>query len=458
MKRSELVERALRDFVFADCRLGSHPSVRATTLWRQVDDVQIGESSVARTKNQPVKVSLDSTGVVGSAFGKPYGAYLYEPSPTGEPNDTIEGRLLGGGFRSQLSVPLFEGRNIVGVLSFDSPVVGFFGDRHVGSANLLCVLLVYLRAAASGETKAASRALGEALKQVRQGRDLTQEELAAAVGTSRIAVSRAESGAQPPSPSLLHAWCMALGLLAEIDATRVEVVDITPRLLEALRRDPHELERLSPAEYELFIAGRLDEMGYDVKQTGSTFQRDGGIDLIAVPKIRTVGAFLLAVQVKHHRGGTLTTRPEVDRLLAWKDSDFRAALLATNTGFTADAKWVSELPQNRAFLRTRGFEDMKRWLQRNFASGLDWREIPPSIELAPGIHVSIPKPAMHSVGRMAARAQEGHLNLGAFLASVAFFVDKRTYLPGHQAKKWQRDYYEHNREMIQRQRAQRRRR
>jgi hypothetical protein len=59
---------------------------------------------------------------------------------------------------------------------------------------------------------------------------------------------------------------------------------------------------------------------------------------------------------------------------------------------------------------------------------------------------------------MAARAQEGHLNLGAFLASVAFFVDKRTYLPGHQAKKWQRDYYEHNREMIQRQRAQRRRR
>jgi hypothetical protein len=35
----------------------------------------------------------------------------------------------------------------------------------------------------------------------------------------------------------------------------------------------------------------------------------------AVPKIRSVGSFLMAVQVKDHRGNRTTGRPEVDRML-----------------------------------------------------------------------------------------------------------------------------------------------
>jgi len=133
-------------------------------------------------------------------------------------------------------------------------------------------------------------------------------------------------------------------------------------------------------------------MGYDVTLTGGTSLGDGGVDLIAVPKIRTVGAFLLAGQAKHHQSGRPTGRDAVDRLLAWKDSPFRLGLLATNTDFTKDARWLAEQERNRHFLRLRGFADLARWLQDNFTAEEDWIEIPDEVHLAPGITVRIPKP------------------------------------------------------------------
>jgi predicted Mrr-cat superfamily restriction endonuclease len=132
-------------------------------------------------------------------------------------------------------------------------------------------------------------------------------------------------------------------------------------------------------------------MGYDVQLTGATTRRDGGIDLIALPKIKTLGSFLMAVQVKHHRGERTTGRPEVDRMLAWKDSPFRVGVMVTNTTFSHDAKWLADQMGNRSFLRLRDFEDLKRWLKDQFDSEFDWREIPDFVSLAPGITVPVPK-------------------------------------------------------------------
>ncbi|HUU31598.1 MAG TPA: restriction endonuclease, partial [Phycisphaerae bacterium] len=126
--------------------------------------------------------------------------------------------------------------------------------------------------------------------------------------------------------------------------------------------------------------------------TGATTRKDGGVDLIAVPKIRTVASFLLAGQVKHHKRGEKTGRSAVDRLLAWRDSEFRLGLLVTNTEFTRDAKWVASQDRNRAFLRLRDTEDLKRWLEENFDYEKNWREIPEFITLAPGIKIEVPKP------------------------------------------------------------------
>jgi hypothetical protein len=141
----------------------------------------------------------------------------------------------------------------------------------------------------------------------------------------------------------------------------------------------------------------MDRMGYNVTLTGASNRKDGGIDLIAVPKSANVGSIVIAGQVKHHRGDQNTGRDAVDRLLAWKDSYFGVGLLVTNTAFTHDAVWIAQQERNARFLRLRDFTDLKRWLEGRFGEEEDWREIPDRIELAPGVVIEIPRPRITSV-------------------------------------------------------------
>lgn len=171
----------------------------------------------------------------------------------------------------------------------------------------------------------------------------------------------------------------------------VQVVNVTPRIIELLRRNPEDLRHLSPEQFERLVADRLVKMGFDVYQTGVVNTPDGGVDLIATPKQRGVGSYLLATQVKHHRTGRPTTRAEVDRLLAWKDSFFRLGLMVTNTRFTQPARWIAEQPSHRNFMRLRDFGDLKRWICDNFTDEADWSELPETIQLAPGVVIKIPK-------------------------------------------------------------------
>ncbi|HYG65435.1 MAG TPA: restriction endonuclease, partial [Thermoanaerobaculia bacterium] len=175
-------------------------------------------------------------------------------------------------------------------------------------------------------------------------------------------------------------------------ASRIEIVNITPRLLDLLRESPEHLSQLSPGQFEELVAERLDRMGFDVALTGAASRPDGGIDLVATPKERNVASFLLAAQIKHHSAGRPTTRESIDRLLAWKDSVFRLGLVVTNTRFTEHARWVAM--QNLDFLRLRDFDDLRRWLYDDFSSDEDWGELPASVQLAPGIVVEIPRPSL----------------------------------------------------------------
>jgi hypothetical protein len=93
-------------------------------------------------------------------------------------------------------------------------------------------------------------------------------------------------------------------------------------------------------------------------------------------------------------GKIKTGREAVDRLLAWQGGIFRLGLLVTNTSFTKDAIWVASEDRNKNFLLLRDFEDLKRWLQDNFWSKEEWREVPDEIVLAPGVVVQVPKPML----------------------------------------------------------------
>jgi hypothetical protein len=71
---------------------------------------------------------------------------------------------------------------------------------------------------------------------------------------------------------------------------------------------------------------------------------------------------------------------------------FGVGLLVTNTSFTKDAVWTAQQERNSRFLRLRDFIDLKRWLQDQYGTEADWREIPARVELAPGVVIEIPKP------------------------------------------------------------------
>jgi hypothetical protein len=228
-----------------------------------------------------------------------------------------------------------------------------------------------------------------------RNRDYARAVLTQLVRAEERDALKASDETELPNPRQIYEIAKRNGFLAT-HSSRIQIINATPRILDLLRDSPEQMSRLNPAEFENLIANRLDRMGFDVVATGAVYSPDGGIDLIATPKQRNLGSFLLAAQVKHHATGRPVTREDVDRLLSWKDSVFRLGLLVTNTQFTAPARWIAQQERNRHFLRLREFSDLKRWLYDNFDDDAEWSELPSFIELAPGVSIEIPKPTLSS--------------------------------------------------------------
>lgn len=384
------VREILGSFVLRDCRLSEHPEIAAHArfLHRGSELRNVAEAGglVRELPEALDRLPVDPpSGLSGYVFMR--NQYCVVSDMALSPFRMAQQPALE---RSFLGLPIPGEGPPLGVLSFSSQRQHFFGEADIGRAALLASVLAYSVQPPRGST-AVARGLGQALRQARLDLGMTQEKVADLCGTSRVAVSRWEAGSQPPSYGPLKRWLFALGLLESQETGLVTVVDVSDELLRLLRRNPEELGTLTPAAFEGLVADRLDKMGYEVNLTGDTAMRDGGIDLIAVPRSAGVGSYLLAGQAKHHRSAGKTGRPAVDRLLSWKDRPFRLGLLVTNTFFTKDALWLASQDPAREFLRLRDFDDLKRWLADEFWSPEEWRELPDAILLAPGVEVQVPK-------------------------------------------------------------------
>jgi hypothetical protein len=173
-----------------------------------------------------------------------------------------------------------------------------------------------------------------------------------------------------------------------VQPVRVQLVDVTRILLERLRVDPGELNRISAAQLQEVACERLSAMGFEARQTGAINRKDGGIDIVFWNR----GQFpiLGAAQVKHHQDQNKSNGSDVIR-------DFRGALavypfqfgvVITNTMFTADAHWFAE--NQRGFIRLRDGEDLRRWIRDEFVADELWRAVPRRITLCPGVVIDIP--------------------------------------------------------------------
>jgi hypothetical protein len=176
--------------------------------------------------------------------------------------------------------------------------------------------------------------------------------------------------------------------LLRLEPLRVEMFSVGELLTETLKIEPYLIFRLTAEQFEEFICDRLAAMGLEAQRVGRTNQKDGGIDVLFWPRERSSFPFLGAAQIKHHRDPSQKEGPSTVRDFqgAISGRPINAGLIITNTQFSPDAKWFAR--EHAKLIRLRGFSDIRRWLINAFQDNAEWREIPKSINLCPGITVS----------------------------------------------------------------------
>jgi transcriptional regulator with XRE-family HTH domain len=299
--------------------------------------------------------------------------------------------------------PLPSTKGIGGVLAVQRTGTALSKHEYFGMVQCLAAMMGYCRVHHSelpSQPDTIVEGLGKTMRAVRREMGFSLKQVAERMACKPQHVSGWERVTLKLSIPELFKWAECLGLLAWEDKPIIQVRTLNQAVLKMVKKNPEQIKSLTSEQFELLVAERLDKAGYRVELTGDVNQKDGGIDLIAVPKTGMV-PYMIAVQAKHHYTDRKTGRPAVDRLLSWRER-FDVGLLVTNTSFTADACFAAMRGnQERApFVRLRDMNDLKRWLMNDFTSTQDWREMPTSVELAPGVMIEVPRPVLSEVRKI----------------------------------------------------------
>lgn len=174
-----------------------------------------------------------------------------------------------------------------------------------------------------------------------------------------------------------------------LNPLRVELIGVGRILSERLRLEPALIHHVTPDQFEEFVCDRLFAMGFEPRRVGALNRKDGGVDVLFWPRLSGAFPFLGAAQIKHHRSPRIAEGPPTIREFAGilAAHPFNAGLLVTNTSFSPHAEWFAR--EHARLIRLRDFTDIQRWLLDNFNDEAEWRGIPSSIELCPGVVVRV---------------------------------------------------------------------
>ncbi len=174
-----------------------------------------------------------------------------------------------------------------------------------------------------------------------------------------------------------------------VELVRIEVISVGELLSAQLSIDPTLIHHLTPDQFEEFICDRLAAMGLVCKRVGATNRKDGGIDVVFWPRQKNAFPFLGAAQIKHHQDSSRKEGPASVREFQGVMGAYpiNAGLIVTNTRFSPDASWFAK--EHARLLRLRDFSDIRRWLLNDFTDEAEWRELPKTLELCPGVVVKI---------------------------------------------------------------------
>jgi len=129
-------------------------------------------------------------------------------------------------------------------------------------------------------------------------------------------------------------------------------------LITALQKQPGDLHKLSPRDFEKLLADLLSDMGWEVELTKQT--RDGGADILAYLNT-DIGRLLCLVEAKHYsqdrKIGVDLVRTLYGTLF---DAQANSAMMVTSSTFTKDAKEFQQKHQYQLTLRD--YADIVTWI------------------------------------------------------------------------------------------------
>jgi restriction system protein len=144
-------------------------------------------------------------------------------------------------------------------------------------------------------------------------------------------------------------------------AAKPVIVTVGNDLMKRLKKEPKEVHKLSPRQFEELIADLLRDMGYDVTLTKTT--RDGGADILASIK-NDLGKFLYLIDAKKYSEKNKIGVDMVRTLLGTlADYQASSAMLVTTSSFTKDARAMEKRHQWQLALHD--YIIVAEWIQKH---------------------------------------------------------------------------------------------
>ena len=144
-----------------------------------------------------------------------------------------------------------------------------------------------------------------------------------------------------------------------IAVARPVIISANEAMIAGLKKQPRDIFKLTPRQYEALVAELIHDMGYVVTLTKAT--RDGGKDILASIKTEC-GDFLCLVEAKHYREdrkiGVSLVRTLYGTLC---DYQANSAMLVTTSSYSKDAHTLQQ--KHKYQLSLRDYTDVAGWIQ-----------------------------------------------------------------------------------------------
>lgn len=145
-----------------------------------------------------------------------------------------------------------------------------------------------------------------------------------------------------------------------VRAAKPVIISVGDDIIRRLKKEPKDVHKLTPRQYEELIADLLRDMGHEVTLTQAT--RDGGKDILVAMKTE-IGEILCLVDAKKYREDRKIGVGMVRTLYGTlNDYEASSAMLVTTSAYSKDARAMQE--KHKYQLSLKDYTDVVSWIQK----------------------------------------------------------------------------------------------